>query len=380
MKATSAFLCAFLVACGGATRPVGTAPKAARQKPVKDDALRHFDRGLRALKIGGAGADEQAAERFRQAVQADASLWEAWHNLGIVEARRGNDRAATEAFGRAAQLNPGHLPARLGRAEANRRLRLYKEARRDYEAILADEDDDEVTRLRLASLLRDAGDHDGSQKQVREVLRRNPGLAAAHLELGLTYLAMNHLDLAELVLGKAADKDAKNPEVWNALALVALARGRDQEAFQRLDHATQLDPSFRDARFNKASVLLDAGDYAQARRELQAALGDAETAPGASDLDAVVALGVAYRGMGELPKAKTAWERVLTVAPMHADALYNLAVLHMDFLRDEGPARGLLQKYLDASSGQHPRRKDAESRLAELSKSAKQADKPVKTP
>jgi tetratricopeptide (TPR) repeat protein len=363
-------------ACGGSGGPSAggkgaAAPKAVRAKPVKEDALRQFDRGLRALKLGGAGADEQAAERFQKAVEIDGTLWEAWHNLGVVKARHGDDKAAVTAFGKALDINPRHAPARLGRAESNRRLRAFKAAKSDYEAVLTNDDDNVEARLRLASLLREAGDGEESQKQVREALRRAPGNAAANVELGLTYLAMNRLELAELVLVKAATSDAKNPQVWNALALVSLKRGKDQEAFARLDKATQADPTFKDARFNKAAVLLDAGDYAQAKSELQTALGDAENDTErltANDLDALVALGVAYRGMGDHPKAKGTWERVLRVAPMNADALYNLAVLQMDFLREPAPAQSYLERFLDASTAEHPKRKDAEKRLGEVKK------------
>ena len=45
---------------------------------------------------------------------------------------------------------------------------------------------------------------------------------------------------------------------------------RSQEAFERYDQAVSLDANYIDARFNKATVLLDAGDYARAKTELTA--------------------------------------------------------------------------------------------------------------
>jgi Tfp pilus assembly protein PilF len=360
------------VACGGGTsshksvsKPVASSKKAGGRS-AKTPALREFDAGLRALRLGGPEANERAGESFERAVAADPSMWEAWHDLGVVRSRVGDDRAAITAFTKALAGNPGYRAAILARAESHRRLRHISDARADYEQALKDEPDDLATRLRLASLLREAGDTDGSVKVVREVLRRNAEgkeLSDANVELGLIYLAANRQELAELVLSKAATADAKNPRVWNALALLSLKQGKDQEAFQRLDKATELDPTFRDARFNKASVLLDAGDYAQARSELLAALkGQGE----GTDLDALVALGVADRGLGKHDDAKADWERVLKVVPMHADALYNLGVLEMDFLRDENRARELLGKYESAAADDHPRQTDAKSRLAEL--------------
>lgn len=354
--------------CGGSTKTHSTSRAApvAKQRDVKPAALREIDAGLRALRLGGPEANERAAEAFERATVADPTLWEAWHDLGVVRAHGGDDRGATLAYGRALERKKDHVPSLLGRAEAYRRLGRRAEARADYEAALVADPDDTATRLRLASLLREGGDTDGSLRAVREVLRRNATgkeLADANVELGLIYLAAGRPELAELVLGKAASADAKNPRVWNALGLLALKEGRDQEAFHDLDRATNLDPSFRDARFNKATVLLDAGDYQQARNELNAALKGLDDG---ADLDALVALGVADRGLGDHAAARATWERVLKVAPMNADALFNLALLHMDFLKDEPKAREYFTRYVAAAPDGHARRKDAESRLAEL--------------
>jgi Flp pilus assembly protein TadD len=330
---------------------------------VNDKALRAFDSGLRALKLGGPEMNVQAASRFADAVAAEDGFWEAWHDLGVVRARLGDDRSAVFAFGKAIDVNPNYTPSRLARAEALRRLRRWREAQADYDAILAKNPDDLTTRLRQASLLRENGDTDGSLKQVREALRKNPQgkeLAATNIELGMVYLAAGRDELADLVLSKAAQTDPQNPRVWNALAILSLKRGRDQEAFARLDRATTVDPSFRDARFNKAAVLLDAGDYSGAKTELDVA------AKGDDDIDALVALGVALRGLGDIDRARNVWERVLRQSPSQPDALYNLGVLHMEFQRDEGKARDYLTKFLDAASDEHPRKKDATARLSQL--------------
>ena len=108
-------------------------------------------------------------------------------------------------------------------------------------------------------------------------------------------------------------------------------------------------------------VLLNAGDYARAASELEAVV-----ALDAHDLDAWVALGVAYRGQGKHPKAKETWLKVLELAPKNADAWWNLTVLSQDFLQDEASARDYLAHYMQVAGPDHPRRKDAESRAKEL--------------
>jgi len=49
-----------------------------------------------------------------------------------------------------------------------------------------------------------------------------------------------------------------------------------------------------------------------------------------------------------------------------ADALYDLAVLYMDFKKDKSKAEMKLNEFLKVAPDKHPRRADAESRLKEL--------------
>jgi tetratricopeptide (TPR) repeat protein len=348
---------------------------------VAPSALKEFDAGMRALRLGGSGSLDRAAERLAEAARLDPKFAEAWHNLGVVRVRQGDDRAATLAFTSALPRSADPAATRLARAESNRRLRRFGDARADYEKVLAERPDDLPVRLRLASLLREAGDFEASIAAAREVLRRKAGDSRANVELGLVYLAAGKQDLAGLVLGKAAEASPRDPLVWNALALLSLAQGRDQEAFAQLDRAVELDPRFRDARFNKASVLMGAGDYPRAGRELEAALSaratDKDTA---ADLDLLVALGVAYRGQAKYDLAKATWERVLKVAPMHPDALFNLGVLEMDFLENEAGARSFLARFAQSAPDDHPRAKDAQARLKEISTAAPTPTEEKKTP
>lgn len=357
----AAILVVALAACGGGSGArVGPAAPVKRA-PVKRDALREFDAGLRALRLGGPEAHERAAERFEAAVEIDDTLWEAWYNLGLVYARVGDDGAALAALDEASARNRQYAPIYLARAEAARKLRRWDAARKDYARALELDPDDATTRIRLASLQRESGDLDGCLKTLREALRRSGQDARVYVELGLMYLAAGRDELAELVLRKASEMDAKNPLVWNALALLMLKRGKDQEAFLLFDQATSLDPSFRDARFNKAAVLMDAGDYKRAVTELEAVVaGDSE------DLDARLALGVAYRGAGEYDRAAEAWKLVLRSAPKNADAAWNLAVLFMDFQKNEAQAREWLARFVQIAPGDHPKLADAKARQGEL--------------
>jgi tetratricopeptide (TPR) repeat protein len=351
----------------------GKGQVAVKLPPVNPAAMREFEAGMRALRLAGeqptSDAYARARERLLAAVAIDNKLWEAWHNLGVIHHREGDDDAAAEAFGKALEINPAHLESLLARAEAHRRAGRTEQARGDYESAIArTADDSAVTRnatARLASLLREDKKHEDAIQVIRNALRTAGGNAKVYVELGMVYMAQGRDELAELVLTKAVELDPKEPSIYNAQALLALAHGKSQEAFDRFDYATSLDPNYLDARFNKASVLISVGDFARAKAELTAVVDK-----NPEDLSARVALGVAHRGVGEHEQARVQWERVVDQAPrrsrIRGDALFNLAVLQMNFLENEKAAAAALDRYLEEAPRKHSKRKAAEQRKKEL--------------
>ena len=362
-----------LAACGGGTRHVETGPQTAQTKahrdPVSPAAYKEFEAAQRAERLGGPEADDTARGRLHAALKIDPKIWEAWFDLGVIAWKQGDDDEAIDDYTKALAINQSHTASLMGRAEANRRAGHKKEARADYEAAIKAMDDDDPNRrdtaAREASLLRDNGDFDDAVEILRDTVRTAGINAKIYTELGQIYMAQKRLELAQLVLNKAVQLDAKDPAVYNALAMLALKQGKAQESFQLFDQAASMDPNYIDARFNEASVLLDAGDYARAKTALAAIV---EKRP--DDYAAAVALGVAHRGLKEYPDAKRLWERVLKEAPRksdtHADALWNLAILKIDFLQDEAGGKQDLERYLQEAPSGHSRRQDAENKCKEV--------------
>ena len=369
-----ASILALATACGGPnTRRVkGGRTAAAKRDPVKPAAMKEFDSAMRAFRLGGPEASETARARLRSALKIDSSIWEAWHGLGVIAWREGEDDEAIESFTKALAGNREHTPTLLARAEAYRRAGRKKDARSDYEAAMKLMEDDDPNRpdaaARLASLLRDAGDYEDAVEVLRETVRVSGTNARIYTELGQIYIAQKRLELAQLVLAKAIELDTgekKDPAIYNALAILALRQGKAQEAFERFDHAASLDATYIDARFNKASVLLDAGDYARAKQEL---LQVVERRP--DDFAARVALGLAQRGLKDHKGAKSTWEKVVHDAPRRSwarsDALYDLVILEAFFLEDLEAAKKDLERYLQDAPTSHPKRQEAEEKRKEL--------------
>ncbi len=81
------------------------------------------------------GFPKDAEREFERAVDADASFFPAWYNLGLVRAARGDELGARRAFYRAIDRKPGHAAAlfQLGlieekRQHTERAIELYAKA------------------------------------------------------------------------------------------------------------------------------------------------------------------------------------------------------------------------------------------------------------
>jgi tetratricopeptide (TPR) repeat protein len=362
-----------LVGCGASgertVKGGGRTVKAKREK-IKPAAQKEFEAAMRAVRLGGPEANETAKARLKSAVRIDGSIWEAWHDLGVIAWREGEDDEAVDAFTKALSINPDHTPTLMARAEARRRARQKKDARSDYNtAIKAMAEDDPNRRdgaSRLASLLRESGDYEDAVEVLKETARVSGTNARIYTELGHIYLAQKRLELAQLVLSKALQMDAKDPAVYNALALLAQRQGKAQEAFQLFDQAASMDANYIDARFNKATVLLDAGDYARAKTELSAIVEKR----GDEDHAARVSLGVAHRGLKEFAEAKRQWERVIKDAPKRsaarADAMWNLGLLKIDFMEDPAGGKSELERYLQEAPSGHAKRQEVDNKCKEV--------------
>jgi tetratricopeptide (TPR) repeat protein len=360
-----------LVGCGhgGGSRE----PEVPKLPPAKPEAVEALKDAARLWRLGPGNLD-RALERLKDAVELDPGMWEAWYDAGFIELGRHHTDEAIAALEKAHSILPTHAPTVEALGQAYVQAARAGDAAKLLRAFLDKQPNAKEAngvRVQLANAQRRAGRLDDALESLRAVLRVEPRSAPALDALGMVYEARGQHELADLVLHRALDIDKESKaaaDVYNNLGLVALARRRDQEAFADFDQASRLDPSLTVARRNKAMVYLDCGDYARAAEELRAV-----TKADPTDVEAWNALGVAERGEGKYDAAQRAYEKALAAdpnGPGAADALFNLAVLQMDFKKDPGKARARLDEYLKAAGPRHPRRADAEARARELAKEA----------
>jgi Flp pilus assembly protein TadD len=351
------------VACAskGAAPGQGAGKIVAKVLPAaRPEGRVHFEEGLRQLAAGPASY-QAAREAFIKATRADPQLFEAWHDLGLVEAKQGRYDEAVKSLARALSLQPASRRTAVAFGDALVRAGRAADAADLFRKRVDAAPEDLEMRLLFIQALREAGKSERALEEAAALLMRDSRNVRGFNALGLVYHRQGKQALAEAALKRALELDPDNADVWNNLGLVAMARGHDRQAFEAWTKASTLDPESVAATLNKAAVLLDCGDYKRARTALQEA---ARARP--EDPEVQVALGVALRGLEQHTEARAAYERALALRADYPPALFNLGVLYMDFLPDKQKAREHLTLYRKLAPARDPHSKEAEARLREL--------------
>lgn len=182
------------------------------------DALIACQLGAVLARTGDLAAAESA---FRQATVLDVQLVDAWYNLGHALDARADTVGACAAFERVLEINPGHLPARIQRAE----------------------------------MLKMLGSLDQAERELREVLRRDRDCVSAWVGLSnLKTFRPSVDDLDHLLQLQASATVAENRRVDLAFACATLLEegGRYADAFRLFGAANSAKR--RSVRWNAASV------------------------------------------------------------------------------------------------------------------------------
>ncbi|MEO7323760.1 MAG: sulfotransferase [Dokdonella sp.] len=121
--------------------------EAAERAPA--DALIACQLGVVLARNGDVAAAEFS---FRRAIDLDPMLPEAWYNLGCALDSLDDSSGACLAFERALALQPGHVAARLRRAEMLKLLGDMREAERELRLLLAEDAESVPTWVGLTNL------------------------------------------------------------------------------------------------------------------------------------------------------------------------------------------------------------------------------------
>lgn len=333
-------------------------PDLDRLEPVARDTLRAAQRSLEQALAHGLPASEladrfgdtgrlylahafrdPAATCFRNAGALDATNG-AWPYLaGVAHQEAGRLALAATAFGRALDLEPDNLAARLRRGRVMLDSGQPRSAAQDFRAVLAETADAtadaSARRARgaayygLGLALRQPTTLESSIEALESARALAPDANAIHYALGLAYRDRGDADRARRNLARAGTRrprfdDPRTDSLGSLLtgarvhiALGGQARrlGRRNEAFQLFQKAVEIEPENARAHHNVGAMLAEAGQAAEALPFLERA-----TALDPESIDARFDFASALAQAGRLRESLNAFDAVVARAPGDAEA------------------------------------------------------------
>src|SRR5690242_13047817 len=117
--------------------------------------------------------------------------------------------------------------------------------------------------LNLGLANEELGKYDEAITSLREALRLKPHLRGANLFLGISEFRLNRLDEAASAVQKETTVYPKDATAWMWLGVVRLAQDRAEDEAEALDKAAKLNPSDQDILYHRgrAHLLVSQNSY-----------------------------------------------------------------------------------------------------------------------
>lgn len=179
------------------------------------DAESHFGLGLQAHRDGDL---DEAARRYRRAVELRDDLPQAWYNLGLIHEEWGDNLSAARAYERAVEALPLY-------PQALNNLGLLRARRGDLATALpvlrraVEADSTNVEALNnLGAVLLDMGVYDEAGTVLDRAVAARPDFGAARFNRSRALAGTGQVDAALEELNRALEADPGNIEAIMALA------------------------------------------------------------------------------------------------------------------------------------------------------------------
>ncbi len=256
------------------------------------DRAYYAQRDLNLAKVlGWAGKLEEAEEPLLRAVEVLPDHPEIHLNLGIIYQRSGRLTAAQKELERAVELAP-QMPQ---------------------------------NHFNLGVVLGSLGQVEAGIRALLTAIALRPDYPEAYFDLGVLELARERPEPALAAFAKVRAQKGETAEVLVQEGLAYRLQGRTDDATRAFERALALDPSSGAAQLDLGITLARTGRLEEAAKVLTAAL--AAQPEGLAAAEILYNLGLVYSQQGHKDQALAAYERVLTFAPDHVQALNNQAIL-----------------------------------------------------
>ena len=162
--------------------------------------------------------DALAKKDFETAIQFDPTRWRAHHNIAIIRALRGDNKAALESFESVIRLNPEFVDAYFNRGEIYFRANEFERAIADQNKAIELRPKDSAAYSARAHSLYALGKSDEALADYEKAMELSPESAEAATEYADTCQALGKWKLAAKAYQRAIQLDGQNARTFQNAA------------------------------------------------------------------------------------------------------------------------------------------------------------------
>jgi tetratricopeptide (TPR) repeat protein len=287
------------------------------------DPVALLQAGIAHYKAGELG---DAVAAWREVLELDTGIAEAWHMLGISAGDCGDSAMAVELLQQAVAIDANDMRFHNNLANALRAGGDRVAALASFRTALSLSPDSVEVLTNLGVTLQESGDRDAAIGCFREAIALKPHFADAHFTLGNALRQAGDLPSAEQSYRRAVAFRPGYAEAQYNLGLLLEHQGDLVGAEDRYRRAIALRPSAPDGHHALASLAQRQGRIEEAADGYLRALRlDPER------VDSYYDLGTALQALGQSPAALECYRQALERKPDFTDALVNSgALLHAE--------------------------------------------------
>jgi len=217
--------------------------------------------------------DLAAAERdCRTLLDSAADDPDAIHLLGLIHRRRGDQAGAEAWLAKSLRLAPGRSEFRVNFGNLLRGTGRATQAEEQYRIAVGLEPGSRQARLALARLLLETGRPGAAADEASLLTARSPRDAEAWQVAGSAQRALGRLQDAESSFRRALDLRPDYAVARHNLGALLGQMQRAEESLRELEAAARLGVGGRELHFNRARALLELGRLEESEAALRAAL------------------------------------------------------------------------------------------------------------
>lgn len=277
-----------------------------------------------AGRLHSHGQLAQAAAIYREIISRDAAQPDALHLLGVALTQSGEHARGIEYIRQSLRVNSAQPVAYANLGNAEYAMGSIGAALESYDRSIALRADYAPAHNGRGNALLALNDCQGALASFERAVALMPGFTEALAHRGIALLKLERIEEAIEAFSSALKTRPNEARLLARRASALCLRWRYSEALADCELAIRMQPCLAEARYARLAALLGL-------RQFESVLADIDASQQTlADDPQIVLMGAnAQRQLGRTNDALSSYRRALELRPDFADALLQLATLHM---------------------------------------------------